>query len=76
MAARDAHRVSDSDSEFVQLFWENAMASKTTEQNDRLSELEREVARLRTNQQELLKALLQLLPSDHAQFVLRNLKQE
>ncbi|HEX6966588.1 MAG TPA: hypothetical protein VF166_12375 [Gemmatimonadaceae bacterium] len=52
------------------------MASKSTDQNDRLNELEHEVARLRTNQQELLKALLQLLPSDHAQYVLRNLKQE
>ncbi|HET7566149.1 MAG TPA: hypothetical protein VFJ96_14200 [Gemmatimonadaceae bacterium] len=52
------------------------MASKTTDQNDRLAALEREVVRLQTNQQELLKALLQLLPSDHAQFVLRNLRQD
>jgi hypothetical protein len=64
------------DSEIVQLFLENAMASKTTDQNDRLAALEREVVRLQTNQQELLKALLQLLPSDHAQFVLRNLRQD
>jgi len=76
MAAGSARKLIVIDSEFVQLFLENAMASKTTDQTDRLNELEREVARLRTNQQELLKALLQLLPSDHAQFVLRNLRQD
>jgi len=52
------------------------MAGKASEQDDRIQTLEHEVDRLRNNQRELIKALIQILPSDHAQHVLRNLRQE